>query len=103
MKTQITNDQGYLVIHFTGEVDLNAQPHAREIILNCLGLQRNTLLDLSAVTYIDSSGIASFVEGYKFAKTNNLEFGLRNISDAVDRVLHLAHLEEVLPIYDSLD
>ena len=102
MKAEITNVQGYLVIHFTGEVDLNAQPHSRDIILNCLSLRRNTVVDLSAVTYIDSSGIASFVESYQLAKKYHLEFGLTNISDAVTKVLHLAHLENVFPVYRSL-
>jgi len=100
VKTEITNEQGYLVIHFTGEIDFNAKPHARDIILHCLELRRNTVLDLSAVTYIDSSGIASFIEAYKFAQVNALEFGLRNIRDPVNKVLKLARLEETFPIYN---
>ena len=102
MKTEIIDEQGYLVIHFAGEVDLNTNPHSRDIILNCLGQGRNTVLDLSAVTYLDSSGVASFVEGYKYAKTHDLEFGLRNINDIVKRVLNMARLDKVFPIYDSL-
>lgn len=102
MKTDITNEQGYLVIHFSGEIDLHSHPHSREIILDCLGQGRNTLLDLSAVTYLDSSGVASFVEGYKYAKTNNLEFGLVNTNELVTRVLQMARLDKVFPIYDSL-
>ena len=111
VKAEITNEQGYLVIHFSGEIDFNAKPHARDVILNCLNLRRNTLLDLSSVTYIDSSGIASFIEAYKFAHSiklpdepkqeNALEFGLRNISDPVIKVLKLARLDETFPVYNS--
>ena len=100
LKAEITNEEGYLVIHFSGEIDYNAKPHARDIILHCLELRRNTVLDLSSVTYIDSSGIASFIEAYKFAQINALEFGLRNISDPVNKVLKLARLEETFPIYN---
>lgn len=102
MKTYITDEQGYLVIHFSGEIDLNNHPHSREIILNCLGQDRNTILELSAVTYLDSSGVASFVEGYKYAKNNDLEFGLMNINDVVKNMLQMACLDRVLPIYNSL-
>jgi len=102
VKAEITDEQGYLVIHFAGDVDLNTNPHSREIILDCLGQGRNTVLDLSAVTYLDSSGVASFVEGYKYAKNNNLDFGLMNINDVVRRVLNMARLDKVFPIYDSL-
>ena len=102
MKADITNEQGYLIIHFSGEIDLHSRPHSREIILDCLGQGRNTILDLSAVTYLDSSGVASFVEGYKYAKENGIEFGLMNINELVTKVLQMARLDTVFPIYNSL-
>ena len=102
MKANITNEHGYLVIHFSGEIDLHSHPHSRDIILNCLGLGRNTVLDLSDVTYLDSSGVASFVEGYKYAKKNGLEFGLMNVNELVARVLQMARLDKLFPIYNSL-
>lgn len=102
MKAEINNIQGYHVIQLTGEVELHNSPHCRDIILDCLGKGHNIVLDLSAVTYLDSSGIASFVEGYKYAKEHNLEFGLMNVNDVVRRMLELARLDEVFPIYDSL-
>lgn len=103
VKFEIDDEQGYLVIRFSGEIDLYGTPHAREVILNCLKSERNTVIDLSAVTYIDSSGVASLVEGYQQAKDKKLEFGLINISDAVRNVLELAHLDKVFTIHASLD
>lgn len=100
---EIDDKQGYLVVRFAGEIDLYGTPHAREVILNCIKSDRNTVIDLSAVTYIDSSGVASLVEGYQLAKTKQLEFGLINISEAVMNVLQLAHLDKVFSIHDSLD
>ena len=103
MNTEITNKHGYYVIHFDGEIDLHARPHSRDIILDCLLQGRNTILDLSGVTYIDSSGIASFVEAYKYAKENKLEFGLTNLNDTVSRVLQMARLDSVFPVYNSME
>lgn len=102
MKVDITTEQGYFVIHFEGEIDLHSHPHSRDIILDCLAQGRNTILDLSAVTYLDSSGVASFVEGFKYAKNHDLEFGLMNINELVTRVLQMARLDMVFPIYNSL-
>ena len=99
---EIDDEQGYLVVRFSGEIDLYGTPHAREVILNCVKSDRNTVIDLSAVTYIDSSGVASLVEGYQLAKNNQLEFGLINISEAVMNVLQLAHLDKVFSIHASL-
>jgi len=98
----IKDEQGYLVILFSGEIDLYGTPHAREVILNCIKLKRNTVVDLSEVKYIDSSGVASLVEGFQLAKDKQLEFGLVNVSEAVMNVLQLAHLDKVFPIHASL-
>lgn len=100
---EIDDEQGYLVIRFAGEIDLYGSPHAREVILNCLKQKRNTVIDLSAVKYLDSSGVASIVEGYQFAKNEQLEFGLVNVSEAAMNVLQLAHLDKVFPIHNSLN
>lgn len=99
---EIDDEQGYLVVRFAGEIDLYGSPHAREVILNCLAQKRNTVIDLSGVKYIDSSGVASLVEGYQLAKNEALEFGLVNVSEAAMNVLQLAHLDKVFPIHRSL-
>ncbi|MGD8743064.1 MAG: STAS domain-containing protein [Granulosicoccaceae bacterium] len=99
---EIADEQGFLVIRFAGDIDLYGSPHAREVILDCLGKSRNTLVDLADVKYIDSSGVASLVEGYQLAKNKQLRFGLVNVSDAVMSVLQLAHLDKVFPVYASV-
>ena len=40
------------------------------------------MVDLSKVDYIDSSGVASLVEGYQLSRTQELDFGLVGVSDA---------------------
>ena len=49
----------YTVIELQGEVDLSCSPEARKQILDQLSQKKHLLVDLSAVTYIDSSGVAS--------------------------------------------
>ncbi|MGH8597434.1 MAG: STAS domain-containing protein, partial [Gammaproteobacteria bacterium] len=80
----------------------SCSPEARKSILDSLAAAQPTLVDLSAVTYIDSSGVASLVEGYQTAKKKNLEFGLLGVSEAALSVLELARLDRVFPIHASL-
>ncbi len=70
MTYQTREEGGYSVVELSGEVDLSCSPDARKIILEQLDANRNLLVDLSAVSYIDSSGIASLVEGFQTAKKN---------------------------------
>jgi anti-sigma B factor antagonist len=103
MTFQVEQQQGYAVVMLSGEVDLNKSPEARKVILQCLKKMQSVMVDLSAVGYIDSSGVASLVEGFQYARTNNLEFGLIGVSDAAMNVLRLARLDQVFRIYNSID
>lgn len=92
----------FLVIHLDGEVDLSCSPKAREQILKALKNQRHVLVDLSAVEYIDSSGVASLVEGYQQARSQQIDFALVGVSKAAMQVLQLARLDKIFIIHDSL-
>ncbi len=102
MPYKIKKDAGFAIVELTGDIDLSCSPEARKVILECLTDRLPTLVDLSAVTYIDSSGVASLVEGYQTAKKKSLEFGLLGVSEAALSVLELARLDKVFPIYASL-
>jgi len=93
----------YTVIELRGDVDLSCSPDARKQILQCLEAGEHLLVDLSAVSYIDSSGVASLVEGYQTAKKKNLRFGLIGVSNAAMAVLQLARLDRVFPIHASAE
>jgi len=90
---------GYRVVRVVGEVDLSWSSDIRRAILDGLESRRPVLVDLAGVTYIDSSGIASFVEGYQRARRDHLQFGLVAVSAPVLAVLRLARLDRVFPIH----
>jgi len=102
MNYTIREEGGYAVLELTGEVDLSCSPDARKQILQCLDGNRNLLVDMTRVTYIDSSGVASLVEGYQTAKKKGLKFGLVGVSGAAMSVLQLARLDKVFPIHQNV-
>jgi anti-sigma B factor antagonist len=98
-----TRQEGaFKVVAVCGEVDLSWSAEIRTAILDALGGDQGVLVELSAVSYIDSSGIAALVEGYQTAKAKKVQFGLYAISTAVRAVLELARLDQVFPIHDDL-
>lgn len=99
---QSRQEGAFTVIAIEGEVDLSWSAEIRSAILDALGSGDAVLVELSAVAYIDSSGIAALVEGYQTAKAKNQQFGLLSISSAVRAVLELARLDQVFPIHDDL-
>ena len=103
MKHEISEQQGASVVTFTGEVDLESSPAAREILLKCLESTSKVIVDLSEVSYIDSSGVASLVEALQAAKKNGSQFAMAAVSEPTRRVLELARLDKVFTLYDSVD
>lgn len=93
----------YMVVRLSGDVDLHSSPSAREVILDCLKKKMPLLIDLSAVSYMDSSGVASLVEGYQAARKQGMDFALVAVAQPAMNVLKLARLDKVFPIHASLD
>lgn len=95
--------QGVRVVRVRGEVDLSWSQRLRKTILDALASTRPVAVDLSAVTYIDSSGIAALVEGFQNARGKGQRFSLVAVSKPVHAVLELARLDRVFPIFPSLE
>ena len=102
MEHSIREEGGAIIATFGGEVDLEHSPKAREVLLDCVGRGQKVLVDLSAVEYIDSSGVASLVEAFQKAKKNGVEFALVSVNAAALRVLELARLDKVFVIHEKL-
>ena len=55
-------------------------------------------IDLGGVTYMDSSGVATLVEGLRSAKEHQKAFTLIAPSTAVMKVLELARLDSIFEV-----
>ncbi|MBA8882448.1 STAS domain-containing protein [Dokdonella fugitiva] len=94
---------GYVLVRLSGEVDLSWSQEVRRAVLDALAAGTPVGVELSAVSYIDSSGIAALVEGFQQARQNGGRFALVAVSDAVRAVLELARLDRVFVILPSAD
>ncbi len=63
--------------------------------------QEKVILNLSQVPYVDSSGIASLVEGLQEAKKKNARFVLVGLNESPRHVLELTRLLNVFEIAAS--
>jgi len=86
------------IVYATGEIDLSNSHQLRKTILAALKTDQKVFVDLSGVNYIDSSGIASLVEGLQFAKSKGKQFVLTKPSKQVKAIMELARLDKVFTI-----
>jgi len=102
MNVEIRDEGDAAVVALSGDVDLESSPRVRGALLECVGLKRTVVVDMSAVSYIDSSGIASLVEAFQTARKSDTRFVLARVSEAAMRVLELARLDRVFRIVDEV-
>jgi anti-sigma B factor antagonist len=87
------------LIRVVGEVDLYSSPELRKAILEAVPSAEGGLaIDMEGVTYIDSSGVATLVEGLRSAREHGTGFTLISPSPAVMQVLELARLDSVFEV-----
>jgi len=98
MSIHVKSENKVEVIYLDLEIDLDTTQAVKDQIKKSLETSNKVQVDLSKVSYIDSSGIASLIEGMQIAKRMNKEFGLVNVSNEVIKVIKLAHLDTVFNI-----
>jgi len=102
MAGDLSEAQNQDVVRLAGSVDLEHSPEIRRTLLDAVAARVNVFVDLSEVTYIDSSGIACLVEALQAARNYSADLGLVAVSRQAMRVLELARLDMVFSIHDDL-
>ena len=90
----------WFVVRPEGEIDLYSAPGLRGTLLKGLAAGRHKiLLDLDAVTFMDSSGFAVLVSAYKRVKALGGELRIAGANSAVRSSLRISGLDRVLELY----
>ena len=90
------------ILALSGEIDMQSSPAVRQLILDLVKKKTAVVIDLSAVKYMDSSGVATLVEGLQNAKKLGQSFVLAAPSGSVLGVIKLARLDKVFRIVASV-
>jgi anti-anti-sigma factor len=80
-------------VEVAGELDLATAPILEARVADISGSIR---LDLRALTFVDSSGIAAFVRLYQRCESDGCTLRVENCCGQVERVLKIAGLYETL-------
>ena len=103
MEFTITEESDLTVVALKGEIDLEFSNDMRDVLLGAVGDARGVVIDLSEVSMIDSSGIASLLEAFQTARNRGKDFVLAAVDESVLRVFKLARLDTVFHIENDVD
>lgn len=86
-----------------GDIDLANSPEVRKALLKELKESRvpRVVMNMSRVRYIDSSGVASLVEGLKASRDVGSRFILFGLSPSAREVLQLSRLLKIFEVYED--
>jgi anti-sigma B factor antagonist len=89
------------VVEVEGDVDLGTSPLLRRTLFDNLRSAARVALNLTAIRYIDSSGIATLIEVLKDSQKLNKDFVLFGLSPAVEQVFRLTHVIRIFRVFQT--
>jgi anti-sigma B factor antagonist len=94
---------GFDLVSAHGDLDALSAQRFREAALHDDHTAALLVLDLTEVTFLDSSGVGALVTIQREARTRGAEVGLVCVPGPVLRVLTLMRLDRVLAVHETLD
>jgi anti-sigma B factor antagonist len=99
MSVKIENKNGLSVFHVDGEMDINSSPGIKKSFDKLLSARTpKVIINLSKVTYVDSSGLATLVEILKNMRSYGGKLRLSNLSAKVRSLFEITKLEKLFEI-----
>ena len=100
----MTSNSDSQVITVSGEVDLATSPELDVAIIGALESGTQSLvIDLSDVSFMDSSGLGVIVRGLKRCREADKDLDLVISNERVLKVFGITGLDQVIPIHASIE
>ena len=102
MNINMTNQGDIHILELSGELDYHSSPELRSELTKLAERKAPTILiDLKNVAYIDSSGLATFVELFQRMKRYGGKLALFNLGAGVRSVFEIAKLDTIFKLAGS--
>ncbi len=103
MKTSTRQVDGVIIVDLSGRITLGeGSTMLRDVVRDLVSKgNKNILLNLGDVTYIDSSGIGELVSAYTTVRNQGGELKLLNLTKKVHDLLQITKLYTVFDVRDD--
>jgi anti-sigma B factor antagonist len=101
LKFSARSERDAVVMDVVGQIDMGTSPALRKALLESLDGTKRVAINLTEVTYIDSSGIASLLEVLQHSQKSKKRIILFGVAPSVLYVLQLTRLVGVFEIHET--
>src|SRR5213079_1463648 len=92
------------VLPLEGEIDLHVSPEVAASLRTMIAKKpKHLVVDLSMVTYMDSSVLALLIEGMQHVQEYGGKFALDGPQESVQHTFEIARLDPVFQIFPDVD
>src|SRR5947207_13209638 len=92
------------VLPLEGEIDLHVSSEVAESLRTMIAKKpKQVVVDLTKVTYLDSSGLAVLIEGMQNVQEYGGRFAVAGVQESVKHILEIARLDQVFQIFPDVD
>jgi anti-sigma B factor antagonist len=86
------------ILQLVGELDISSAPALRQQLTELLTSDGDVVVDLSGLTFMDSSGISVLIVAHKRARNQGRKMTLRHPGGPVAKVLAISGTDQVFSI-----
>jgi len=92
------------VLPLEGEIDLHISPEVAESLRTMTAKKpKQVVIDLTKVTYLDSSVLAVLIEGMQNFQEYGGKFAVAGVQESVQQIFEIARLDQVFQIFPNVD
>ena len=91
------------VLRCAGEIDISTGPILEDGLQRAYAAGGDLVLDMSAVSFMDSTGLGLFVTAAKACTSAGTRIGIAGAAPMVVKVLTVTGLNKLLPVWDSVE
>jgi anti-sigma B factor antagonist len=100
----MTSPNSSNVLPLEGEIDLHVSPRIAASLQAMIAAKpKQLVVDLSKVSYIDSSGLAVLIEGMQTVTRYGGKFALAGLQETVKPIFEIARLDQVFRIFPDVN
>ena len=100
MKVSFREQGNTRIVDVVGGVDLKTAPLLRQLLFEALGQAPKLALNLAAISFIESSGIAVLLEALVESQRRHRQFVLFGMNPAVRDDFRITHVAKVFQVED---
>ena len=103
LQTEIQQTETHPILAVTGEIDIYTAPQFSQAVVRLISDGTlHVVVDMSGVTYMDSSGFSSLLSATKQLRPGGGALHLVGARPTVQRMLHLTRLDTVIFLHPNM-